>query len=137
MRPYSLVAGTRSIRKKVPAAGLMASVATWISEISTARSFPILNLISSGFLNVLVPSGGGQWIVQGPIIVEASINNGVPIAKSVMAMSYGDQLTNMMQPFWALPLLGITGLKAKEILPYSLFLMLLGFVVFSFMLMFF
>ena len=48
-----------------------------------------------------------------------------------MAMAYGDQLTNMMQPFWALPLLGITGLKAKDILPYTLIIMLVGLVVFS------
>ena len=47
-----------------------------------------------------------------------------------MALAYGDQLTNMLQPFWALPLLGITGLKAKEILPYTLLLMILGGFVF-------
>ena len=47
-----------------------------------------------------------------------------------MALAYGDQLTNMLQPFWALPLLGITGLKAKELIPYTLFLMILGFVIF-------
>ena len=52
------------------------------------------------------------------------------IPKSIMALAYGDQLTNMLQPFWALPLLGITGLKAKEILPYTLLLMLLGGVIF-------
>jgi short-chain fatty acids transporter len=118
-------------------AGLMASAATWISEISTTKTFPILNLFSSGFLNILVPSGGGQWIVQGPILVEASLNNGVPLSKSVMAMSYGDQLTNMMQPFWALPLLAITGLKAKEILPYTLILMMIGLAIFTSVLLIF
>jgi len=50
----------------------------------------------------------------------------VSIPKSIMALAYGDQLTNMLQPFWALPLLGITGLKAKSILPYTLLMMLLG-----------
>ena len=43
-----------------------------------------------------------------------------------MAMAYGDQLTNMLQPFWALPLLGITGLKARDILPYTLLLMVIA-----------
>ncbi len=47
-----------------------------------------------------------------------------------MALAYGDQLTNMLQPFWALPLLGITGLKAREILPYTLISMLVGAVIF-------
>ena len=55
---------------------------------------------------------------------------GVSIPKSVMALAYGDQLTNMLQPFWALPLLGITGLKAKDILPYTLILLLLGGIIF-------
>ncbi|MDP7430818.1 MAG: TIGR00366 family protein, partial [Flavobacteriales bacterium] len=71
-----------------------------------------------------------QWAVQGPIIVEAATKLGVSIPKSVMALAYGDQLTNMLQPFWALPLLGITGLKAKEILPYTLILLLAGIVIF-------
>ena len=65
-----------------------------------------------------------------PIIVEAAMKLGVSIPKSVMSLAYGDQITNMLQPFWALPLLGITGLKAKEILPYTLLLMLLGGVIF-------
>jgi short-chain fatty acids transporter len=56
---------------------------------------------------------------------------GIPLSKSIMAFAYGDQLTNMMQPFWALPLLGITGLKAKDILPYTLIMMLAGFIIFT------
>ena len=54
----------------------------------------------------------------------------MPIKKVVMALAYGDQLTNMLQPFWALPLLAITKLKAKEILPYTLIIMLVGLLVF-------
>ena len=77
-----------------------------------------------------MPSGGGQWAVQGPIIIEAAMTIGYSIPKSVMALAYGDQLTNMLQPFWALPLLGITGLKAKEILPYTLILMFIGALIF-------
>ena len=81
-------------------------------------------------VNVFVPSGGGQWAVQGPIIVETATQLGLSIPKSVMALAYGDQLTNMLQPFWALPLLGITGLQAKEILPYTLILLVAGAIIF-------
>ena len=81
-------------------------------------------------VNVFVPSGGGQWAVQGPIVIESAHNLGVPLNKSIMALSYGDQLTNMLQPFWALPLLAITQLKAKQILPYTLGLMAVGAVIF-------
>ena len=99
-------------------------------NISNETTFPIFTFISAGIINIFVPSGGGQWAVQGPIIVDAATQLGVSIPKSVMALAYGDQLTNMLQPFWALPLLGITGLKAKEILPYTLILLLAGTVIF-------
>jgi len=44
---------------------------------------------------------------------------GVPLSKMVMAVAYGDELTNMLQPFWALPLLAITGVKARDIVGYT------------------
>ena len=81
-------------------------------------------------MNVFVPSGGGQWGVQGPILIQAANELGAGLPKTIMALSYGDQLTNMLQPFWALPLLGITGLKAKEILPYTVALMGVGILIF-------
>lgn len=92
--------------------------------------YPILTFISAGIINVFVPSGGGQWAIQGPIIVQAASSMDAPLVKSILAMAYGDQLTNMLQPFWALPLLGITGLRAKDILPYTLYLMFIGAVIF-------
>lgn len=111
--------------------GLISSVSAWFSAISTPESFPFFTFISAGVLNILVPSGGGQWAVQGPVIIETALQNKIPLNKCIMALAYGDQLTNMMQPFWALPLLGITGLKAKEILPYTLMIMLVGGVIFT------
>ena len=82
--------------------------------------------VSSGVLNVFVPSGGGQWAVQGPLVLEACHALGLPLERGIMAMAFGDELTNMLQPFWALPLLGITGLSARDILPYSLLIMLVA-----------
>lgn len=106
-------------------------------ELSTATSFPVFTFFSAGLVNIFVPSGGGQWLVQGPILIEASQQLHVPIEKSIMALCYGDQITNMLQPFWALPLLGITGLKAKEILPYTVFLLLIGILIFCSILLLF
>jgi short-chain fatty acids transporter len=99
-------------------------------SVSTAASFPVYAFFSAGFVNIFVPSGGGQWGVQGPIILQAANELGVPLPKAIMALAYGDQLTNMLQPFWALPLLGITGLRATAILPYSFALMLVGLVIY-------
>jgi short-chain fatty acids transporter len=110
--------------------GMVQIMSDFFVSISNETTFPIFTFMSAAIVNVFVPSGGGQWAVQGPIIVEAATQLGVSIPKSVMALAYGDQLTNMLQPFWALPLLGITGLKAKEILPYTLILLLTGLIIF-------
>ena len=110
--------------------GMIEIMSDFFIEVSTKQTFPILTFLSAGIVNIFVPSGGGQWAVQGPIIVESAIKIGVSIPKTIMSLAYGDQITNMLQPFWALPLLGITGLKAKEILPYTLILMLIGSCVF-------
>ena len=91
---------------------------------------PIFTLFSAGLVNIFVPSGGGQWAVQGPLVLQSALALNVPLPKAIMALAYGDQITNMLQPFWALPLLGITKLKAKEILPYTLLFMLVGSVIY-------
>jgi len=110
--------------------GLINQISDWFVSVSTVDTFPIYSFFSAGLVNVFVPSGGGQWAVQGPIIISAAQEIGVSYPKAIMALSYGDQLTNMIQPFWALPLLGITGLKAKDILPYTLILFLAGTLIF-------
>ncbi|MDF1671897.1 MAG: TIGR00366 family protein [Vicingaceae bacterium] len=110
--------------------GLVNEIANFFVSISTETSYPIYTFFSAGLVNVFVPSGGGQWAVQGPIIVQSAMDLGISLPKSIMALAYGDQLTNMLQPFWALPLLGITGLKAKEILPYTLYMMLIGMAIY-------
>lgn len=110
--------------------GLMELMSNFFVEISTQNTFALYTFFSAGIVNFFVPSGGGQWAVQGPIILEAANNLGLSLPKSIMAIAYGDELTNMLQPFWALPLLGITGLKAKDVLPYTLFLMFIGAIVF-------
>ncbi len=110
--------------------GMVVEISNFFVSIATETTLPIFTFFSAGLVNVFVPSGGGQWAVQGPIVVESALKLGVPLPKAIMALAYGDQITNMLQPFWALPLLGITKLKAREILPYTLILMLVGCVVF-------
>ena len=83
-----------------------------------------------GLVNLFVPSGGGQWAVQGPLLVQAGLQAGVAPSKMVMALAYGDQWTNMLQPFWALPLLAITGIRARDMIGYTAVLLLVSQVVF-------
>lgn len=117
--------------------GLVQLISDGFVNISTEFTFPLYTFASAGLVNIFVPSGGGQWAVQGPIIVQAVEQLGGSLSKAIMALAYGDQLTNMLQPFWALPLLGITKLRANQILPYTLILFLAGLIIYSCALMLF
>ena len=110
--------------------GMVTQISDFFVSFSTETTLPIVTFFSAGLVNIFVPSGGGQWVIQGPIVIESALKLGVPLNKAIMALAYGDQITNMLQPFWALPLLGITKLKAKEILPYTLLAMLVGSVIY-------
>lgn len=105
--------------------GLVEVFSNALVSASNQVTFPVLTFISAGLVNLFVPSGGGQWAVQGPILIDAASRLGVSAPETVMALAYGDQWTNMLQPFWALPLLGITGLKARQIIGYTAALMFL------------
>lgn len=110
--------------------GLATELASAISAAATATTLPILTFISAGVVNLFIPSGGGQWAVQGPIVLQAAVDLGTDPAKLLMALSYGDELTNMLQPFWALPLLGITGLQAGKIMGYTALVMCVATAIF-------
>jgi len=87
--------------------GLVDVFSAAIVSISTLNTFYLWTFISSSIVNLFVPCGGGQWAVQGPITVEAAKLMNIDMVKSAMMVAWGDQWTNMIQPFWALPLLGL------------------------------
>jgi len=120
---FPLYAGIMGV---MSASGLTALLAERIASVSTPTTLPLFTFASAGVVNLFVPSGGGQWAVQGPIALQAAQEAGVDPAKMVLAVAYGDQLTNMLQPFWALPLLAITGAKARDIVGYTAILMVLA-----------
>jgi len=107
-------------------------------NIANATTFPMFSFLSAGLVNFFVPSGGGQWAVQAPIMMPAGQALGVNPAATAMSIAWGDAWTNMIQPFWALPALGIAGLGAKDIMGYCLVVLLysgiiisLGFLLFA------
>ena len=116
--------------------GLIVVIAGWFVAISNQFTFPLFTFISASLVNIFVPSGGGQWAVQGPVVVEAAKAIGVSYPKAIMALAYGDQWTNLFQPFWALALLGLTGLKARQIMGYCMAVMLIGIIFFILALVF-
>ncbi|RMF86020.1 MAG: hypothetical protein D6744_00425 [Planctomycetota bacterium] len=135
---FPLYAGIQGIMFGAGLAAAMSQgfvdAAAWCAEawrLPPSETFPIATLLSAGLVNFFVPSGGGQWIVQGPIMCDAAQHLGVSIEQTVMAVAYGDQWTNMAQPFWAIPLMGMTGVNIRRFMGYCTLLMLLALPVFA------
>ena len=100
--------------------GLAASISDWLISFATEKTLAFWTFISAGIVNMFVPSGGGQWAVQSPVVIASAEALGVDIPRVAMAVAWGDAWTNLLQPFWALPVLAIAGLKAKDIMGYCL-----------------
>jgi short-chain fatty acids transporter len=125
---FPLYAGILGIMKY---SGLLEQLSMGFIALGGDLYFPMVTFISASFFNLFVPSGGGQWAIQGPIIMNAVQSLDLKAANLVMVFAYGDQVSNMLQPFWALPLLSITGLPVKEIFKYTALFFLVGFLVFG------
>ncbi|WP_298746489.1 short-chain fatty acid transporter [uncultured Serinicoccus sp.] len=125
---FPLYAGIMGI---MAGTGLITVLSEALVSVSTPATFGLLAFLSAGIVNFFVPSGGGQIAVQGPVLLEAASSLGVDPEVAVMAIAYGDQWTNMIQPFWALPLLAIAGLKIRDILGYTTVILLTTGVLFA------
>lgn len=112
---FMLYAGIMGIVSK---SGLANDVSEFFISISSKDSFLVNTYLSAGIINFVVPSGGGQWAIQGPMILDAAKAVGVSEVHAAMAIAWGDAWTNMVQPFWALPILKITGLDLNYIMGY-------------------
>lgn len=109
---------------------LAGAISDFFVNISSQNTFPLFTFLSAGIVNFFVPSGGGQWAVQAPIVMPAGNALGVSPAVSAMAIAWGDAWTNMLQPFWALPALGIAGLGARDIMGYcAIVLIVTGIII--------
>lgn len=113
---YPFYAG---IMGMISASGLAALLSNGIASFASADTLPFFSFLASGTLNMFIPSGGGQWAVQAPIVLPTAIEMGVDPAKIVTAVAWGDAWTNMIQPFWAIPLLAIAGLRIRDIMGFA------------------
>ena len=89
-------------------------------SISNPTTYPLLTFLCAAILNMFVPSGGGHWALQAPIMFTAGADLGVDPGLTGMAIAWGDAWTNLIQPFWAIPALAIAKLNAKDIMGYCL-----------------
>jgi short-chain fatty acids transporter len=110
-------------------------LATWFAEqfvtFSNAHTLPFRSYLSSNVISLFVPSDGGHWADQGPVMVKAAIALGASLPKTAMAVAFGEQTANLLQPFWALPVVSIGGLSVREMMGYCLLAFLIALPLFG------
>ncbi|KAM9862903.1 putative short-chain fatty acid transporter [Leucobacter sp. BZR 635] len=125
---YPFYAGIMAI---LTGSGLVVTFSEFFVSISNATTLPFWSFLSAGFINVMIPSGGGQWAVQGPVMIEAAAAVGASSAATAMAVSIGDQWTNMLQPFFLLPVLALSKLKLTDVMGYTIMVLFYSGLVFT------
>lgn len=115
----------------ISGSGLSDLIAEALLDVATPATFPVIAWLLGGVMNLFVPSGGGEWGIIGGIIGSAAVELGVPPGKAIIAYGTGDMWTNMFQPFWAIPLLGLTKVRARDILGYTMIVMIVLTPVFA------
>lgn len=108
------------IQGMMGASGLVALIANFFASISTVTTFPYWCYVAMAIVNFFVPSSGGIFMVAGEPLGQAALNLGLDPNKFVIAFTAGETISNIIQPFWAIPLLGIAGLKMKDIMGYCI-----------------
>ena len=113
---YPLYAG---IMGMLSTSGLGAMFVSGFVSISNAQTLPLWTFFSAACLNIFIPSAGGQWAVQGPIMTEAARQVGADIPRIAMAVTIGEVWSNAFQPLYAVPVLAIAGLHIRDIMGYA------------------
>jgi len=93
-------------------------------SVANADTLSIFTFFSAALLNLFIPSAGGQWVVQGPIVVDAAIQLGADIPRVAMAVTIGEVWTNALQPLYMVPVLAIAGLHIRDIMGYCVIALL-------------
>lgn len=118
------------------ATGLAGVIAQWFVAFATAGTLPFWSYLSSIIISLFVPSGGGHWAVQGPFAVPAAVKLHASLPATAMGVAIGEQVANMIQPFWALPVLAIAGVGLRRVMAFTVVSFIIAFVVFSLSLLF-
>ncbi|MNQ70768.1 Short-chain fatty acids transporter [compost metagenome] len=106
------------------ASGLVDTISAAFISISTTQSLPFWGVISSFIINFFAPSAGGHWAIQGPFMVEAARELSTSQAQTAMSVMLGNAWNDLIQPFWILPALAMSRLKLKDIMGYTVVIML-------------
>jgi short-chain fatty acids transporter len=103
-------------------------------SMSTQHLFPLVIGIYSAILGFFIPSGGGKWLLEAPYVMQAANDLKVHLGWAVQVYNAAEALPNLINPFWMLPLLGVLGLRARDIVGFTFLQLLLHLPIVLFLL---
>lgn len=125
---YPLYGGLMGI---ITTTGLAAVLSKIFIRFSTAHTLPFFTYLTSLVITLFVPSGGGHWAVQGPFAIPTAVDLHSSLAGTTMAVAMGESVANMLQPFFALPILAIAGIKMRRMMGFMVITFFVSLVVFG------
>lgn len=125
---YPFYAGIMGV---MAGSGLVVVFSDFFVAFASRETLAFWAFLCGGVVNFFVPSGGGQWVVQGPVFIDAAARLGASVPEVVMGVAYGDQWSNLIQPFWTIPLLAIAGLPMRRVFGYTFVTFLVSGIAFG------
>jgi short-chain fatty acids transporter len=128
MLQYPLYGG---IMGMMDATGLPNVISHFFIAISNAHTLPFWSYVCSLIVTFFIPSGGGHWAVQGPFVVPAAVALHASVPATTMAVAMGEQVSNMLQPFWAAPVVAMAGIGVQRVLGFTVMTFVVGALVYG------
>ncbi|MFL9990084.1 TIGR00366 family protein [Paraburkholderia sediminicola] len=111
--------------------GLASTIAKTFVAIATPVTLPVLSYLSSLIITLLIPSAGGHWAVQGPFVLPAALSLHASVPRTAMGVAMAENVSNMLQPFWAVPVVAIAGIRIQRVMGYTAITFVVSLVIYA------
>ena len=111
--------------------GLASTIAQTFVKIATPASLPLWSYLSSLIITLLIPSAGGHWAVQGPFVLPAALSLHASLPHTAMGVAMAENVSNMLQPFWAVPVVAIAGIKIQRVMGYTAVTFVVSLIIYA------
>jgi short-chain fatty acids transporter len=111
--------------------GLASVIAKTFVAIATPVTLPVWSYLSSLIITLLIPSAGGHWAVQGPFVLPAALSLHASVPRTAMGVAVAENVSNMLQPFWAVPVVAIAGIRIQRVMGYTAITFVVSLVIYA------
>ena len=111
--------------------GLVGVFVKGFVAVANDVTLPVWSFLSSLIITFLVPSAGGHWAVQGPFVVPAALSLHASVARTAMGVAMAENVSNMLQPFWAVPIVAMAGIRLQRVMGYTAITFLVSLVIYT------